>query len=74
MTTARLREKKHTHTHKRNIAKAKTRKLLDKNGLLIQADLVKSKIYKNVTFLPIWHSLKNNWRDQLTPLGTYLNR
>ena len=59
MTTARLR-KKNTHTHKRNIAKAKTRKLLDKNGLLIQADLVKSKIYKNVTFLPIWHSLRNN--------------
>ena len=43
-------------------------------SVLTQADLVKIKLYKNVTFLPIWHSLRNNWGDQLTPLGTYLNR
>lgn len=59
MTTSRLRKKK-THTLTSEILqKSKKRQWLDKNGLLIQADLVKSKLYKNVTFLPIWHSLRN---------------
>ena len=43
MTTSRLTEKKHTLTSE-ILQQPKKRKWLDKNGLLIQADLVRSKL------------------------------
>ena len=51
MTTSRLRKK--THTHKRNIATAKKKKMVGQKRTLNSGRPSEKQALKNVTFLPI---------------------
>lgn len=52
MTTSRLTKKK-THTHKRNIATAKKKKMVGQKRTLNSGRPSEKQALKNVTFLPI---------------------